>query len=94
MPPSVLDGRRRRGFYEGYRYLVSGDGAAQSVVFLNAEREISALRSLLITTALVAVISLAAVFILVLLLARRGRKALYAATSRCKSSSSPTRATS
>lgn len=71
---SVLDGGRRRGFYEGYRYLVSGDGAAQSVVFLNAEREISALRSLLITTALVAVISLAAVFILVLLLARRAVK--------------------
>ena len=70
----VLGGSRPRGFYGGYRYLISGDGEGKSVVFLNAERELSALRSLLVTTALVAVISLAAVFILVLLLARRAVK--------------------
>ena len=70
----VLGGSRPRGFYGGYRYLISGDGEGKSVAFLNAERELSALRSLLVTTALVAVISLAAVFILVLLLARRAVK--------------------
>ena len=70
----VLGGSRQRGFYGGYRYLVSEDGGGKSVIFLNAERELSALRSLLVTTALVAVISLAAVFILVLLLARRAVK--------------------
>ena len=60
---AALELGRGRGFCEGYRYLVSGDGGETSVVFLNAERELGAVRSLL-----------AAVFILVLLLARRAVK--------------------
>lgn len=70
----ALTGGRTRGFYEGYRYLVSGNGGAKSVIFLNAERELGAVRSLLATTAAVAALCLAAVFILVLLLARRAVK--------------------
>ena len=70
----ALAGGRTRGFYGGYRYLVSGDGGAKSVIFLNAERELGAVRSLLATTAAVAALCLAAVFILVLLLARRAVK--------------------
>ena len=60
---AALELGRVRGFCEGYRYLISGDGGETSVVFLNAERELGAVRSLL-----------AAVFILVLLLARRAVK--------------------
>ena len=71
---AALELGRGRGFYGGYRYLVSGDGGETSVVFLNAERELSAVRSLLITTAAVAALCLAAVFILVLLFARRAVK--------------------
>lgn len=70
----ALAGGRTRGFYKGYRYLVRGDGGAKSVIFLNAERELGAVRSLLATTAAVAALCLAAVFILVLLLARRAIK--------------------
>ena len=70
----ALAGGRTRGFYKGYRYLVRGDGGAKSVIFLNAERELGAVRSLLATTAAVAALCLAAVFILVLLLARRAVK--------------------
>ena len=65
---------RERGFYEGYRYLVGEAGGGTSVVFLNAERELGAVRNLLAATAAVAAICLAAVFILVLLLARRAVK--------------------
>ena len=71
---SVLSGGRERGFYRGYRYLVSADGGEKSVVFLNAERELSSMRNLLVTTAAVAALCLAAVFILVLLFARRAVK--------------------
>ena len=70
----ALAGGQTRGFYGGYRYLVSGDGGAKSVIFLNAERELGTVRSLLATTAAVAALCLAAVFILVLLLARRAVK--------------------
>ena len=70
----VLDGGRPRGFCESYRYLVSEDGEGKSVFFLNAERELGAVRSLLVTTAAVAALCLAAVFILVLLFAGRAVK--------------------
>ena len=71
---AALELGRGRGFCEGYRYLISEDGGETSVVFLNAERELGAVRSLLAATAAVAAICLAAVFILVLLLARRAVK--------------------
>ena len=67
----ALDTGRERGFYEGYRYLVSENAGAKSVIFLNAERELGTVSSLIASTLLVAAIALAAVFILVLLLARR-----------------------
>ena len=69
---AALELGRGRGFCEGYRYLISEDGGETSVVFLNAE--LGAVRSLLAATAAVAAICLAAVFMLVLLLARRAVK--------------------
>ena len=67
----VLASGRTFGFYNGYRYLVSGGSEGRTVIFLNAEQDLQALRELLLTTLLTAAVCLLVVFLLVLLLAKR-----------------------
>lgn len=67
----VLEGGKEHGFYGSYRYFVKTAERETTVIFLNAERELHAVRGLLVNTLLIAAISLVIVFLLVLLLARR-----------------------
>lgn len=67
----VAAGGRERGYYGAYRYLLSREGGGTSVLFLNSERELEAARSLLWSTLAIAGISLAALFVLVLLFSGR-----------------------
>ena len=67
----VLEAGKERGFYGGYRYLMKTSDGETTVIFLNAERELYAVRDLLINTLLIAAICLVVVFFLVLFLAKR-----------------------
>ena len=67
----VLDDGKEHGFYSSYRYLIKVTDGETTVIFLNAERELHAVKDLLIITLLVAAICLVIVFLLVLLLAKR-----------------------
>ena len=67
----VLEAGKEQGFYGGYRYLMKTSGGETTVIFLNAERELYAVRDLFISTLLIAVICLVVVFLLVMLLAKR-----------------------
>ena len=69
---AVRSAGRQHGYYKGYRYLVSSspDGS-ESIIFLNSERELSSIRTLLWITAAVAVGCLAIVLLLVLLFSER-----------------------
>lgn len=67
----VLEGGKEHGFYGSYRYFVKTAEGETTVIFLNAERELHAVRGLLVNTLLIAAISLVIVFLLVLLLAKR-----------------------
>ena len=67
----VLEGGKEHGFYGSYRYFVKTAERETTVIFLNAERELHAVRGLLVNTLLIAAISLVIVFLLVLLLAKR-----------------------
>lgn len=67
----VLEHGRERGYQNGYRYLVHHSEHSTFVIFLNSERELRAVHSLLLTTATIASACLAVVFLLVLLFSRR-----------------------
>lgn len=67
----VLEDGKEHGFYSSYRYLIKMTDDATTVIFLNAERELHAIRDLLIITLLIAAICLVIVFLLVLLLSKR-----------------------
>ena len=67
----ILQKGSAHGFYRGYRYLSVASDDGTTVIFLNAERELHAFRSLLLITAAIAVICLLCVFILVVLFSRR-----------------------
>ena len=67
----ILQKSSVHGFYRGYRYLSVASDNGTTVIFLNAERELHAFRSLLLITAAIAVICLLCVFILVVLFSRR-----------------------
>lgn len=67
----VLESGKEHGFYGSYRYFMNTLEGETSVIFLNAERELHAVRGLFINTLLIAVICLVIVFLLVLLLSRR-----------------------
>ena len=67
----VLEGGKEHGFHESYRYLMKTSDGETTVIFLNAERELHAIRDLLVNTLLIAAVCLAIVFLLVLLLAKR-----------------------
>lgn len=59
------------GYRGDYRYLVVSTGEGSAAIFLNSERELSVIRSLLVTTVLVAAVSLLVVFLLIAALSRR-----------------------
>ena len=68
---AVLESGKVHGYESGYRYLVSTAEDETVVLFLNSEREIQTMRSLLWITLAIAVACLAVVFGLVVLFSRR-----------------------
>ena len=68
---AVLAGGRQSGYYQGYRFLVQAGEEDTAVVFLNSERELQSMRSLLLLTLVVALSCIVVVFVLVVLFSRR-----------------------
>ena len=68
---TVLARGKDRGYEGGYRYLVSYEGEGTVVLFLNSERELQTMQTLLWITLAIAGGSLAVVFLLVVLFSRR-----------------------
>lgn len=68
---SVLEKRNTSGYYEGYRYTALDMNGKTFVIFLNSEKELQNVYSLLRITSVVAVCCLIVVFILVNALSRR-----------------------
>lgn len=68
---AVLESGKAHGYESGYRYLVSTTEDETVVLFLNSEREIQTMRSLLLITLAIAAVCLAVVFGLVVLFSRR-----------------------
>ncbi len=68
---TALSGGKMRGYESGYRYLVEKREEETVVLFLNSERELQTIRSLLLITLAVAGGSLLLVFALVVLFSRR-----------------------
>ncbi len=67
----VIQGGKAAGYLNGYRYRSETGEDGPVVLFLNATREIQSVRSLLLTSVVVALVGLLAVFALVVLLSRR-----------------------
>lgn len=68
----VLAAGKAQGYYSGYRYLVAqGAYGGTAVLFLNSERELRAVQSLLLISLAIALGCLAVVFALVAVLSRR-----------------------
>lgn len=67
----ALAHNKDHGYQSGYRYLVQHSDDGTLVIFLNSERELQTVRSLLLITAAIACICLIVVFILVLIFSRR-----------------------
>lgn len=68
---AVLESGKAHGYESGYRYLVSTTEDETVVLFLNSEREIQTIRSLLWITLAIAAACLVVVFGLVVLFSRR-----------------------
>ena len=68
---AALESGKAQGYESGYRYLVSTAEDETVVLFLNSEREIQTMRSLLWITLAIAAACLAVVFGLVVLFSRR-----------------------
>lgn len=67
----ILRQGKTRGYYQNYRYLKDANGDGSVIIFLNSEREIRSSHMLLLITCAVSVASLAAVFLLLVLLSGR-----------------------
>ena len=68
---AVLESGKTHGYESGYRYLVDTAEGETVVLFLNSEREIQTMRSLLWITLAIAAVCLVVVFGLVVLFSRR-----------------------
>lgn len=68
---AVLSGGRPSGYYQGYRFLVQTGEEDTAVVFLNSERELQSMQSLLLLTLVIALSCIVVVFVLVMLFSRR-----------------------
>lgn len=67
----ALSRRSESGFLGSYRYLCLRSDKDVTLIFLNSEKELSSIRSLLVVTVLTAAGCLLAVFLLILALSRR-----------------------
>lgn len=63
----VLSKGRKKGFHKSYRYIRNGS----EIIFINAERELHTIKNLILISGMIAVISMSAVFILVLFFSKR-----------------------
>ena len=90
---AALAHQKAQGYESGYRYLVHTTDQETVVLFLNSERELQRMHSLLWITLVIAGVCLVVVFVLVVLLSRRAILP-YLKTWRPRSSSSPTPAMS
>ena len=70
----VLKKGRKRGYMKAYRYAVDQKDKTTTVSFLNAVREQQFMRSLLLLTLIVSLISLAVTYVLVMLLSKRAMR--------------------
>ncbi len=68
---NILEKKQSRGYYEGYRYNVMNMDSKTNVFFLNSERELQAVHSLLRLTSVISACCLLIVFILVTVLSQR-----------------------
>ena len=68
---TVLSHGKTHGYESGYRYLVSQEDTETVILFLNSERELQTMRSLLWITLAIAAVCLVVVFGLVVLFSRR-----------------------
>ncbi len=67
----VLEKGRESGYYRDFRYLVTRTERGATAIFLNSERELRSMWSLLRVSALIAAIGLLAIFLLAVLLSKR-----------------------
>ena len=68
---SALKSNHTSGYYKDYRYLKTNTEQGITITFLNSERELVAVRNLLVVSGAVALASLFATFVLVLLFSSR-----------------------
>lgn len=71
MGAGAVSSGRDRGFSEGCRYAVYRDGSGSLAVFLNAEREVQSMKTLLLISCLIGMGALGTVFILVVIFSGR-----------------------
>ena len=62
---------RTKGYLNGYRYLKKSNGEGSTILFINSDREIRSMLTLLVVSSVVAVMSLLVVFVLVVLFSHR-----------------------
>lgn len=62
---TIKESNKTKGYYKGYRYLKKIDDNKTIILFLNSEREIQMMKTLLIISIIIAAISLIVVFLLV-----------------------------
>ncbi len=67
----VLNGKKTGGYYNSYRFLVKETDSETTVLFLNSEKELQSVRSLLILTLVIALSCLLIVFLLVIFFSKR-----------------------
>lgn len=68
---TAIEHGKERGYQKGYRYIVHHLDNRTYVIFLNSERELETINSILLITATIASACIAVVFVLVLLFSRR-----------------------
>ena len=71
---SVLQGKRKHGYYKNYRFQILTEKNDNIVIFLNATMEIHSARNVLFISCLVGVVCFLAVFLLVILLSKKAMK--------------------
>lgn len=67
----VLALNRASGYYKGYRYRAEKTEEGTAITFLNAEREVQSLKTVLLLSGIVALCSLFVVFVLVVLFSKQ-----------------------
>ncbi len=68
---AVEDRGRSSGYYKGYRFSVDSEGRGKTYVFLNVERELQSMKSLMMVSGIVALASAVAAYVLVRVFSKR-----------------------